>query len=234
MTDDIYRAGHRQRAKNKRRQRLIWTCAVLCLLLVIAGIAILVKQYLKPNTTISQGRPVTSHVSYENKTKHYQEPDFELDLPSDWQPIPRPPGPYQSYTWQTSDRGSKGQQIEIFEDTIPVNFTVNRALIVESQTDHLSLKGSASDNCSAYTKDLPTTQSQGGAHAKWQGVDFLCDQSNQERDIIGTSSADGVNMVVLRSPGTGVSHKFSFTYTDHSINPDYSVFYNTLTSFKMQ
>lgn len=231
MSDELYRAGHRTKRVNKRRRRLIRLSilVIIIVLLVIAGL--IIKSHLKPKTQITQSRPITSHVSYGTKSKHYDEPDFGIDLPSNWQPEPRPVGPYQSYSWQVSDNGSKGQEIEIFEDVIPVNYAVNRALIVEGQTDHVLLQGSASDECSTFTKNIAPGPN--GVQAKFNGVDFLCDQNNQERDSIGTSSADGVNTVVLRSPGTGKSHKFFFTYTNHAINPDYSLFYNAISSFKM-
>jgi len=73
-----------------------------------------------------------------------------------------------------------------------------------------------------------------GASAKWQGIDFLCDQNNLERDVVGTSSLDGINTVSLNSPSGGGAHKFFFTYTNQSINGDYSVFTDAVTSFKMK
>ncbi len=189
---------------------------------------------LKPKTTIHQAKPVEAKISYDTKTKHFDEGDFTVDFPLDWQLKPRPVGPYKSFTWQSSDRITDGQIIVFYEDTIPINFAVNRVLIVDGEVDHLILDGAASDNCSKYTNGVSPKAYQVGAPAKWQGIEFLCDQANQQRDTIGTSSTDGINTVVLKSPGSGTAHKFFFTYTDNAINPDYSVFYNVLNSFRMQ
>jgi hypothetical protein len=126
-----------------------------------------------------------------------------------------------------------GQVIEIYENVIPVNFAVNRELDVTGAVSHITLDGVASDNCITYTRNGPTAISQVGVSAKWQGISFLCDEYNTEQDVIGTSSTDGVNTVILQT-SHGVSHKFFFTYTDYNVSPDYSVFYNALNSFAMR
>jgi hypothetical protein len=105
----------------------------------------------------------------------------------------------------------------------------NRVLIIHGESDHLGTDGSVSDNCSTFTGGT----SKSSTPAKWEGVAFLCDQANQQRDVVGTSSTDGVNVVLLKSPGNGAMHKYFFTYTDYSINSDYTVFYNALNSFRM-
>lgn len=228
----MYREG--QKPKTKRRRWLFWLILLVLLSLLGYGGYIYVKNSLKPDTRVTQSKGIQTVIRYDKKTKHYDEPDFGIDLPATWQPVTREAGPYQTYTWQTSDRGTNGQLFQIFEDTIPVNFVVNRALIVAGEGDHMTLNGEASDNCVTYTKGVAQVNNNVGAIAKWQGVDFRCDTSNQERTVVGTSSSDGINTVILRNPGTGHSHKFLFVYTSHSLNPDFTVFYGALQSLKMQ
>ncbi|MDB5170797.1 MAG: hypothetical protein JWO35_491 [Candidatus Saccharibacteria bacterium] len=232
MADYVYKAGKRD--TKKKRRKALW----LFVLLVVIGLAgtgyIFVRDALKPQTVLKQSKATQKKVTYETKTKHYELPDFTIDIPIAWTPVARPAGPYQSFTWQTSEHGTNGQSIEIFEDTIPPNFGFNRALIVSGQSDHLNIEGTASDNCSKYTKKQTTMVNQFSAVAKWQGVDFLCDLSNVQRDVIGTSSTDGINTVILKSPSTGAAHKFLFSYTNHGTNPDYTVFYEAIQSFRMQ
>ncbi len=233
MAEYIYKADKLGKSKKSRRARR------LIVLLIVVALAvtgyIIVKNMLKPQTVLKQSNSTQSKISYDDtKIKHYELPDFTIDIPAVWTQVARPAGPYQSYSWQTSDHGTNGQVIEIFEDTIPPNYGFNRALIVSGQGDHLNIEGTASDNCSKYTKKQPTSTSQVSSVAKWQGVDFLCDLGNTSRDVIGTSSTDGLNTVNLTSPSTGATHKFLFSYTNHSVNPDYTVFYQALKSLRMQ
>ncbi|MDL2363316.1 MAG: hypothetical protein QFB86_02970 [Patescibacteria group bacterium] len=223
-----------KKGKSARRKRLV--LFIILLLLIGAGFYAygVIKEALKPQTTISQSKAVQSVIRYDNKMKHYDEPDFGIDLPANWQPVAREAGAYQTYTWQVSDRGTEGQQIMIFEDTIPPNATVNRALVVAGEGDHLTLNGEVSDDCTTFTKNIATTNNRVSVPAKWMGIDFLCDGFTQDRNVTGTSSSDGLNTVILRNPGTGQSHKFFFMYTTHSKNPDYTTFYAALRSLKMQ
>ncbi len=226
----MYRAGRRQ--KSLRRRVTFWSIVTLCsIALIVFGITQALK-LLKPTASVKQTAAVVKQVTYDVKTKLYTEPDFTISLPQTWTLLPRPVGPYTSFTWQSPDRQTDGQLIEIYEDVIPVNFAVNRVMIVEGGTDQLTLKGNASDNCANFTGS-GTPVKTGGVHGKWQGIDFICDTNNQQRDVIGTSSTDGVNTVVLKS-STGVPHKFFFTYTDFATNPDYTVFYNALQSLRLQ
>lgn len=224
-----------RKARARQRRRFLW---LLLLALCLFGGSFayrFLKQELKTETVIKQAAPRIARAVYETKTKQYQEADFSLSLPLNWQSVSRPAGtPYQSYSWQSNDRVTNGQEITIYEDTIPVNFAVNRVLVVSGQQDHVQVEGSVSDNCSTFTKGITPTAGQTGVPAKWQNVSFLCDQFNQERDVVGTSSTDGVNKVMLKSLSTADGHSFFFTYTVNDITPDYSTFLAALQSFRMQ
>jgi hypothetical protein len=227
----MYRLYDRQ--KSKQHRFMVGTALTFVFLLMVSGGVLWARDtILHPNAVISQSSVVTTHVSYTNPTKTYTEPDFSIQIPSTWQLLPRPVGPYQSYTWQSADRETDGQEIEIYEDTIPINVAVNRVLVVQAENTQLELDGTASANCSTFTKN-PALANSTGAPAEWNGVSFLCDQVNQQRDVIGTSSSEGVNTVTLKDPTSGTMHKFFFTYTDESINPDYTLFYDALESFRL-
>lgn len=223
------------RVKKRRRwpKRLFW---FIFILLFIGGSVygvMYVRDKLKPNTVIKQAKPIETKVTFEDTKTKYNLPNFTIDIPKDWKLMPRPAGSYTSFTWQTSDKGTDGQIITIYEDKIPANFAVNKVQIVRGEGNHVVQEGGSSDNCSKYTKNK-NLANQTGAPAKWQDIDFLCDQNNKQRDVIGTSSKDGVNTVVVTGPTAG-THKYFFTYSNFNVaNPDYSPFNNAITSFRMK
>jgi hypothetical protein len=233
MSSDYYRLGQ---GEKRKRRRWIWWLILLLLLLAFGfwGYRFATAQ-LKPETKITQAKPVIikSEVN-SNKTTHYDTPNFGIDIPVAFQQIPRPVGPYTSFTWTSSRSNSDGRKIEVFEDTIPVNYAVNRALIVSAEGDRLMIKSSPSENCVTFTRDLSGTQGQVGTPAKWEEVPFLCDRANKSRNVVGTSSLEGVNKVTLKSPTKGTSHTYFFAYSDQSVNPDYSLFLTALQSFRMK
>ncbi len=228
----MYRIGERK--KDRRRQIIKWVIFGVVLLLAMLLAYYILHQSLRPNTTVHQAAAITKVINYKTMTQKYSEPDFTIDIPASWSFVTRPAGPYKTFTWQSGDRVTDGQQIEIYEDTIPANFAVNRVLVVAGNEGRLSLDGAASDNCLTFTKNDTSNSYQVGAAARWQGVSFWCDQDNVQRDVVGTSSTDGINTVILSSQQSKTTHKFFFTYTDYAINPDYSVFYNALNSLRMK
>lgn len=230
--NQVYQAG--QKPPNKRRRRVKRTIIILIILALIVGLVIYILHHLKSNTTIKQAAAITTNVTGgDNKKLHYVEPDFSIDIAATWQPQPRPPHSFESFTWQTSEKTTNGQTLTIYEDSIPVNFPVNRELIVQGEGDHINVDGDASDNCSAFTKSTAITNGEYGVAAKWQGISFICDQYNTARDVIGTGSTDGVNTVITQT-SKGISHKFFFDYENQNYaNPNYQDFYDALHSFKM-
>lgn len=193
----------------------------------------LIIKELQPETTINQAKPITTHVTFEEKSTQYDTPNFTIKIPKNWKQMPRPAGQYKTFIWQTSESGTNGQVLTVYEDTIPASFAVNRVLILTGGGAQPSQTSSASDNCSKYTRDAATKGKPGEA-ARWQDVDFICDQSNKQRDTIGTSSTDGINTVILKGTLSG-AHKYFFTYSSYNAaNPDYTPFYTALNSFQMK
>ena len=226
----MYRAG--TRPKNKKRRRRIWLIIILLLLIISWFSYGAFKKASTPKSEIKQAKATYKKIDYSKKTQIFSNEIFEIELPATWHTLNQASGSYKTYSYQ-SNSGSDGQIIQIFVDTIPVNFAVNKALIIKSQGDKVSVESPISDNCTAYTKNSANV-GQYGAAARWQGVDFLCDMANTSRNVIGTSSVDGINTVVLKSPSTGRQSKLFFTDTANGINPDYNTFVSAVNSFRMK
>jgi hypothetical protein len=225
----MYRLGQRQQ---KHRKQYISAASSLLLFVVLSiGGYNYIKNDIKSNTSVTQAAAVTTKVNLNNSpTTTFAEPDFTIALPNTWRPTTRETQPYDVYRWQDDSQKTNASLLEVYEDTIPQNFAVNRALAVTANGDQIMTVGSVSDNCADFTKTTETATSSTGVHAKWQGIDFLCDIDNYERNVVGTISSNEVNSVALKGAKSG-SHLFFITYTDYNINPDYTTLYNAVSSF---
>lgn len=215
-----------------RHHRHFWMAVAV---LATLGLGVLVVYSLMhttttPSTTIYNAPPLsTSYVSDSTLKMHVDEPLFTLDLPAGWKAIPSVTSVNTpSYTF--SSPSAQARELDVFIDNIPSSLALNRVVTVNARgtsMDHQDV----SENCATFT---PATNSASGVVAgKWQGTSFLCDEGNYERDVVGIASSEGVNFVILTGPTAG-THKIFMTYTDNNINPNFSVLYAILESFKLK
>lgn len=215
---------------NRKRRKLKWFIILLILIALGIGIYIFLHS-LKPKTAIKNAKPVITNIESTDKLKEYNEPDFVVKIPESWQPVSRLSPAYNSYTWQVSESGTAGQQLTIYEDSIPRNYALNRVVIVHAEGLSLASDSTASDNCIQYTISGAPQYGEFGNLAKWQGVEFICDSRNDLRDVIGTSSTDGVNIV--RVTGSTGTHSYLFTLDNQdNSSPDYNTLYTAIQTFQ--
>lgn len=214
--------------KHKKLKRLI----ILLIFVALCIVAyIWIRDHLKSKTVIKNAKPTVIHTTSSDQLKAYDEPHFTVKVPVAWQPVPQLSPAYRSYTWQTSDNGTGGQQLTIYEDSIPRNYALNRVVIVHAEGRRLASDSIASDNCLQYTITGAPHYGEFGTLAKWQGVEFICDSQNELRDVIGTSSTDGVN--VVKVTGVTGTHTYLFTLDNQdNANPDYSALYTVIQNFE--
>lgn len=228
----MYRLG--QRHEKKRPSKLRRLLVFLIFLSLFAGAAWYLWGLLKPETTFKQAAPKITKLDYneDSKTRVFDESNFSIELPLSWQKQPKPANSYNSFVWKNINTHQNSEEITVYEDKIPAKYAVNKVIIVKSQGSQLTQEGDVSENCSKYTKSSASYENVAGAPARWEGVDFLCDQANKTRDVIGTSSIDGINTVVLN--GSNGAHKYFFTYTNNSITGNYVTFTDMLRTFRMK
>lgn len=222
----MYNAGKPNKVTHKR-----YILAVVLVLLFVGifyGVKA-IKHALSNDTVIVESPPITKKADIDQGTvKQYDEAKFLLSLPTSWKFIGHNKQPYDMYSWQAvSDKTSR--RLDVYIDALPKHLAVNRMLPVQSAGNRISVVGEVSDNCQTFTSNSPNSV----IRAKWKGVNFLCDLANYERDVTGTSSGEGINIVSVTGKATG-SHKVFFAYTDNSVNPVYDVFYNVIQSFRVK
>ncbi len=232
----MYRLGKRRRRSKKP---LIIGGIAIFGLLVAAGIYLFVSSASK-STKITNGSAVVRYVSASSSQKsHFEEGNFAIDLPPAWKLVSHqvpPASQYNLYTFQGTTAAESSRLITIYQDLIPTDLAVNREVSVQPQGDGMS-HGTVSDNCVNFASDsarnTPQAITQHVAQLRWDGVDFLCDLGNYNRNVTGTSAQGTVNKITLTGTQSG-AHSFFIVYTDNNINPDYTVLYNLLDSFKVK
>lgn len=227
----MYRLGKRSPSFKRRLAFTITPAFVVLAILAIGGFKLSQALHAKPD--LKQSAAIVTHPAEAQlgPTKRYDEGTFTIDIPTGWTIGKHDSAPYDVYRWESGDTATK-RLLEVYIDTIPQNYAVNRMVAVQSQSNHMALIGEASDNCMDFTK-MTTPVTSTGTHARWQGIDFLCDLANYERDVVGTGSSDGINTVKLTGPTQGM-HQVFFSYTDNNINPDFTTFYTILRGFQVK
>jgi hypothetical protein len=200
--------------------------------LLTGGIYLALKS-LDANTVVTQAAPVTKTVTAGKlATKTLYTPSYTIDLPTDWEQVARMEAPYNLVRFQSKDPKNNIRYLEVYQDTIPPDFPVNRVLALEPFENKVTAPGSVSENCREFTTGKPAPGFQ-GVVAKWQNIEFVCDVTNVERSVVGTSSKGGINSVTVTSL-SGETHKFLFVYTDNAITQNFSLLYNALNSFAVK
>lgn len=226
MSKHVYRLGQRRLS----RKRMYVT--LLIILVLIGAAAVAARLYLKPQSTISKAPdPVTSHVSYTAQTVTYTTPLFSISVPKDFKQVTSNTDiPTPNYIWQGTTKDNQARWIDVYVDKIPSTIALNRVIEVQGNGTTISVMGDVSDNCVSFTDGADSHPST--IPAKWQGLSFICDSGNYERDWVGIVSPDGLNTVSLTSREGSLHHIF-ITYTDNSPQADYTIFKAVLQSFKM-
>jgi len=224
----MYRIGERRQSHTKL---IIWSTGFVMLIGIIVGAAFL---FLKPDTQIiTPPHPTVDHImATQQQTTIMQTSLFSIALPTDWKTRTTDETPRPTYSWAGTSGANDARWINVYIDkAIPATLAVNRVLPIASAGADLTLPTNVSDNCTTFTGAAPAGQP--SVAAKWQGISFLCDTANYQRDVVGTSSLEGVNTVTVHGTQAG-SHNFFFTYTDNSASPDYTIITNALKSFKLK
>lgn len=223
-----YKVGYRSR----RSKRLI----ILAVVIIVAGAGLyaVYVQFRKSTQVVIKNSAGTSQPFDipNSKTLHYDQGFFGFDAPSDWKLIKHDTAPYDLYSYRSTLKNADNRYLDIYADKIPLTLAVNKSVAVRTQGGILS-HGMVSENCTSFNTAPPRTVGGSQAltvNAKWDGVVFVCDLDNINRNAVGTSAADSINKVTLTGPTNG-SHSYFFVYNDNNYTPDYTIFYNILESF---
>jgi hypothetical protein len=224
-------------AKKPKRKRALRILVPLLLVLLVIGGYVGYRAFQSATAEVITDSKAHTYEAYptEGNTKHFDEKLFEFDAPDDWKFIGLDNSTYAYYKYQSTKKNFEARNLDIYVDKIPADMALNRVVAVKAQGARLS-HGDASENCTSFATPDPSQAGTAAAlkiKARWDGIEFLCDNDTKFRNILGTTSTDGINTVKLTGPTAG-AHSFFFVYTDHSSISDKTIFYRVLESFKVK
>jgi len=224
----MYKLGERSHHKQKLYALLIIFLAGLIVAAIWAA-----NKYLQPETTLGTSEGVVRRVEVAiPPTKEVSSRIFSMTVPKSWQTTKSQFIPAAQYAWRGVGKEESTRSLEIYMDAIPSNMAVNRLLPLRASGNRVVVGDDLSDNCVNFTDAKQADRQTGKILAKWSGVSFYCDTANSLRNLAGTGTPEAINSVQLKGGTTGVHH-FFFVYTDHSAEPDYTVFTDVLNSFRV-
>lgn len=220
--------------KNNRRKFLI---VLVCLVLFFGIIGGFVYADLRNQSKSSLAGKIRLLSQPENNKEGrtlIEEPNFKFDLPMDWKETSRnDKAIYTSINWQATKKGQENRYLTIYMDRIPIDMPINRLVTVTVHGNTLSY-GDVSDNCANFTVggtfDVNVAANLKPTITKWDKVDFICNLPGVIDNVVGTGSLGTVNSTEVTGPNKGL-HKYFFVYTDRNLQPEYSIFYDVLSSF---
>lgn len=234
MSAPKYRYGHGT-SKRRPKKALVVGIFSFLTLAIIVGIVFLDIRKSESPVVEGESRVVNQVLGDTGENIVINEPTFTLQLPADWKEISRNKlSTYNSIDYQATAKGKDNRYLTVYVDRLPTEMPINRIVTVRTAGNTLKYDD-VSDNCANFT--IGGTQEGRivtGARAtltKWNKVDFLCNLPQSIDNQIGIGTEGSINSVAVTGPTQGV-HKYFIVYIDRNFQPDYSILYDVLTSFR--
>lgn len=229
-----YRHGHRVEKRRPRKALLILLCSIIVLGLIGVVVYLDLRKHVSP-TVEGETRVVSQVLSDNDQQITIEEPFFSFELPNDWKETGRNKNRlYTSISWQATAKGKDNRFLTVYIDKIPRDMPVNRLVAVKAQGNGISFSD-VSDNCANFTVggtfDTKIAATSRPAATKWNKVDFMCNLPRVIDNEVGTGAEGTPNAVTVTGANQG-THTYFFLYTDRNFQPDYTILYEVLRSFR--
>jgi hypothetical protein len=207
---------------------------------VVAGVCIglfILFSHFQPKHKIVNGKAVSvPQLVTTTPVITIKEPTYTMQLPSDWVQVASEDIPTNhSVTWQATEKYYDDRILQIYVDTIPTTLPVNAELPIVADGNRFTV-GQLSQNCSNFTptgtQNTVQAETLPPKESEWDSVNFMCDIPRFTDNQIGTGAVGAaINTAVITGPTTG-THSYFFLFSDRNINPDETILYNMLASFR--
>ncbi len=214
---------------SKGRFVTVLSGVVVAALVLVPAAIVLIASREKPSV-VSRTTGETRRITKDQGYVAIEESKFILKIPPDWsRDTTRTTGSLIVY--KSGGTTDQARMLEIYSGAIPETFNSTRLLPVAHASGGIKT-GQVSERCHNFTKPK---EGFGGARVSpplpsaWQGITFTCNFSSQLNIAATANSATGYRTEIKGPTSSG---SYTFVYTDHSGNPDFSIFSSILQSFR--
>lgn len=219
----------------RKRKIYIFAGSILLTLLIFFG---WITYDILTTTTIDQPTGQTLNVSDERKYTYFDEGDFTFRLQGRWSKSIEDNSNYKMLKYTNIEPNYNGRILEIYTRGIKPNIDYSKVYKIKNESVSITPL-TLSQPCRNYSepadknwsKDAPAVPP--SVETTWEEVKFNCNFNRLLNMVVAGSKEDGSRLRMVSTDGSK-SFVFTIVYTDHSINPDLSVYEDMLRSWQMK
>jgi hypothetical protein len=215
MSSPQYHYGHKPAKRRPRKALVVLVCSLMLVGLAVGIIYADLRKHVSSGVE-GESKIVNQVLSDSINQITIDEPNYTLELPSDWKETSRNVNnTYISITWQATTKTKDNRWLTLYMDKIPFDTPVNRLVAVSAQGSTLKFSD-VSDNCANFTvggtfnTSIATTLKP--TLTKWNKVDFICNLPEVTDNEIGTGAEGTINSVTVAGPSRGCTQVFLCVY----------------------
>lgn len=201
--------------------------AVVLGVAVVVGALILQRDLYMGKQAKTSSELVTNISDAPKDVIEVDEPQFYLELPSDWKFVRHNnSGVVNYYEWQSTKTGESDRRLFLHVNKMPPSYKIVKIVPLEVNGEGFT-PGNVSPNCITFAKEKGREDGTNNAEveAKWEQVRFICDPVSANQTIGTGTEADGVAAKIG-------NQRFFFYFEDHNVRPNDQIFINIIKSFR--
>jgi hypothetical protein len=228
MRHVFYRADQSQRAKDRKRFKIIFRFLILILIVFILAVIFVIytlSNISRENSASKVGKKI---VSYQAGPKLYKNQYFEFYSSDNWT-LDKHDSTNNMIMYVLYQAGVVAGSFQVYvnQTPIPNNLQATMALPVKVAGNHFSYVGNVSQACgSAYH----TTNPKRIEEVNISSTSMLCVPDSSEEIVIAGQIGGNYDLSMLR--GKGVAANYIIIYRSSSFTPSSAPFSSLMSSFK--
>lgn len=232
MGNYVYRENIHKDARFRRR---IVAAVGIFIAIGVAFAAVVGLDYLYTPQVISQtdGTVLGRQEASETQTR-FEEDSFSFSAPDGWiQVEPEKNVSSNHYMYRGDGAHISARSIEVYVGKLPANVHFNRLMLVQDDGARGIKPIKESEDCYLYANENGRAGDyiHSPTDVKWENITFTCHPSHN-LNYVGIGTIDGGQGFAVGDEG--LQQSFYIVYTDHTIQPDNTIFKDILKSFKFK